>query len=203
MDAMTTQTNHSGELGNLAALFNDFAPPEVELKVNDVTLVLTRAKLEQERKFLSRISDLKLDTVAEIISGVFTTAEKSEASFLATLQEKLPEIIAGAKELLNDNIVPIARDCAVALMDTPENARKLATSGASGVEPEFYPNGAYKGCKALQAFIADQLTLEQAVGIVKAAYTLNDYKGVVGNLLAPAKNEETPGDEGLETGSQT
>ena len=186
--------------------FAAYRPKKEEVPVGSSIFTLQTATLDQESRFLAVIERLDIDKLfdplGQLMSGLFDGESASLSGSLKVIPkiaEVGPQIWSAAQTVLGQQFTPAVRDASIALLDTRVNrdmlsGLELLDDGNS--EPEIGGSGEYLGCPGVRAFIAENLTLRQAVYIVRSAWTINGYGEIVGNLMPLMMME--PSDQGPE-----
>ncbi len=187
--------------------FAAYRPKKEEVPVGSSIFTLQTATLDQESRFLAVIERLDIDKLfdplGQLMSGLFDgdgATLSGSLKVIPKIAEVGPQIWSAAQTVLGQQFTPAVRDASIALLDTRVNREMLSSldliDGASA-EPDVGASGEYLGCPGVRGFIADNLTLRQAVYVVRCAWTINGYGEIVGNLMPLMMME--PSDQGPET----
>ena len=171
--------------------FEAFRPSTVEVAVGDGVFVLKTATLDQESRFLSVLDELELD---KLIGPITTLMEGSEddqsgvvasaGGFIKKIRTVGPELWSAGRVVLGKQFAPAVREASIAILDSEHNYNNLVKMGlVNEGDCELGSDGEYLGSTAVRRIVKNQLTLIQAVQIIKSAWTLNGYGNILGNIL--------------------
>ena len=173
--------------------FSAFRPKKEDVPVGNSVFSLQTATLDQESRFLAVLERLDLDKLfgplGQLMSGMFDDEDSKLTGTLKAIPkiaEVGPQIWQAAQTVLGRQLAPAVRDASVALLDTRANREMLIgleVIGDEGASPDLGTSGEYLGCPGVRAFVSENLTLLQAVNIVKKAWDINGYGEIVGNLM--------------------
>ena len=182
--------------------FSAFRPKKEEVPVGSNIFILQTATLDQESRFLAVIERLDIDKLfgplGQLMGGVFDDGDvgiSGSLKVIPKIAEIGPQIWSAAQTVLGQQFAPAMRDAAVALLDTRTNRDMLESAeliGGQSAEPDLGSSGEYLGCPGVRSFVADNLTMLQAVYVVKSAWSINGYGEIVGNLIPLMMTEAEP-----------
>ena len=184
--------------------FGTYRPQTEDVPVGDGIMQLRTATLSQEAQLMEAISSLDLGDLFSPIADLIGDGEERAdgLNVLPQLATAGPQIWEAVRRVLGKQFIPAIRTCAVILLDTPGNRRKLLEnsiiSESGPGEPERGSTGEYLGCAAVRAYVSDEITLRQSTYCVKRAFEINNYVEALGNLIplalaVPAQGEMTAG----------
>lgn len=170
--------------------FKAFRPKTIEVAVGEHSLKLKTATLDQESRFLEVIEGLDLDKLIKPIAGLVNGAQGDDdgKGVIQHLTENGAAIWGAARTVLGKQLAPSVRKACLALLDTQDNMKALIAAGVIELGSEKIDegeDGEFLGCVQTRMFINDNITLIQGVQVVKAAWSINNYSELLGNLLAP------------------
>ncbi len=176
--------------------FQAFRPSQTEVGVGDNTLVLKTATLDQEARFLAVLDSLELGTLIGPITSLFGNSaieggEDGATNLVLTLKNVGPGLWDAARRVLGRQFAPAVRDASIALLDSAPNHDLLLKGGfAEAGDAELGSDGEFLGSVATRRLVRSELTLMQGVQVIKAAWTINKYGSLLGNLTAMVATEE-------------
>lgn len=179
--------------------FSAFRPQKSDVPIGNGVFALQTSTLDQESRFLAVLERLDLDKLfgplGQLMEG-FLSEESEGKGGMSTLAvipkiaELGPEIWKAAQTVLGRQFAPAIRDASIALLDTRQNLEAmLGLELIEDIEPDVGESGEYLGCAGVRAFIAENLTMRQAINVVRTAWTINGYGEVLGNLMPLMQQE--------------
>lgn len=160
-------------------------PQSVDVAVGDGVFKLRTATLDQEARFLAVLDDLELgELIAPITSLMGDGGLSDNAGFISNFKEVGPQLWGAARKVLGKQFAPAVREACIALLDNELNHRILRDSKLAADEDiELGADGEFLGSRATRGHIKANLTLLQGVSVVKAAWDVNSYGDLLGNIL--------------------
>ena len=169
--------------------FTATRPKSAEVGIGQHTVTLRTATLDQESRFLEVIEGLDIHKLITPLTTVIqATQEKGEQNFLAVVAENGDAIWTAARDVLGKKLAMSLQAGSIALLDSEqmmEDLIKAEVYDRQEAEAEAGSDGEFLGCPQTRLFIKQNLTLAQSVDILAAAWTLNNYGELLGNILAP------------------
>ena len=169
--------------------FQAFRPSQTEVGVGENTLVLKTATLDQEARFLAVLDSLELGALIGPVTSLFGGSALEEGSaatnLVLTFKDVGPGLWDAARRVLGKQFAPAGRDASIALLDSKANHDLLVQGGlASESDAELGADGEFLGSLATRRLVRSELTLMQGIQVIRAAWTLNKYGSLLGNLTA-------------------
>ena len=169
--------------------FQAYRPKTDEVAVGNDVLSLKTATLDQESRFLSLLDGLDIGKLLEAVTSLAPDPNDPDGGSILKIAEVGPQIWDVARKVLGKQFAPAVRDGSLVMLDTRTNLDILVKAGViEEDDSETGADGEYLGSRSVRLFIKNNLTLIQGVQIVKAAWTLNGYGDLMGNLM-PLQNE--------------
>ena len=168
--------------------FQAFRPNQTEVGVGEHTLVLKTATLDQEARFLAVLDSLELGALIGPVTSLFggSAVEGGEGgaqNLVLTFKDVGPGLWDAARRVLGKQFAPAVRDASIALLDNQANHDMFVAGGmADESDAELGSDGEFLGSRATRRLIRSEMTLLQGVQVVRAAWGLNGYGSLLGNL---------------------
>jgi len=165
-------------------IFQAYRPKTQEVAVGDDILTLKTATMDQETRFLQLLDGLDIDKLLSAVTSIVPNVGDPEGGGILQIAEAGPQLWDAARNVLGKQFAPAVRDGAIIMLDTYANMQQLLKLDIiSEKDDERGSDGEYLGSKSLRAYIKGNLTLLQGVQIVKAAWSLNGYGELLGNII--------------------
>ena len=164
--------------------FQAYRPKTDEVIVGEDILALKTATLDQESRFLSLLDGLDIGKLLEAVTSLAPDPNDPDGGSILKIAEVGPQIWEVARKVLGKQFAPAVREGSIVMLDTRTNLDILIKAGVIDEDDsESGSDGEYLGSRSLRLFIKNNLTLLQGVQVVKAAWTLNGYGDLMGNLM--------------------
>jgi hypothetical protein len=163
-----------------------------QVVVGEARLTLKTSTLAQQARLGEALKAVQIDRVVSALRPFLVGIEPGE--FWNHLSSNAESLYALAIDVLTTNgAAGLAKACG-ALLDNRENFVALKNAALVSETDAEFAGSRFIRCPAVSAFVEAEVTFEQAVEIVRAAFRLNRY-GEMGKALFaglnPAKANET------------
>tara|TARA_Y100001973_G_scaffold106348_1_gene183683 strand:+ start:27540 stop:28076 length:537 start_codon:yes stop_codon:yes gene_type:complete len=166
------------------AKFEAYRPKQDEVPVGSDVLTIKTATLDQEARFLALLDGLDIGQLLEAVTALVPDENDPEGGGILKVASVGPQVWEVARKVLGRQFAPAVRDGSLIMLDTRTNLDLLMKAGVIEEDDgETGVDGEYLGSKSVRLFIKSNITLLQGVNIVKAAWSMNGYGDLVGNLI--------------------
>lgn len=167
-----------------------------ELPLAGYKLIVRSPTLHQNEAILEAISGLDFAPVWAEVQPVLDAARKgADGGLVAALGDALPKVLKALRDKILNGGVRTLVNAAAVVLDTRANHRRLCGepldndydhSPVKADDAETDADGRYLKCDAVRAFVAAELTVDEAIWVVERAVTLGGYADLGKALLGKA-----------------